>query len=279
MKDEENRQLYKTILQRSKEPFYCYEPYYNRSTGNPSWQWKFLEATVGYKGRVALGGNRIGKSDQGAYEAVLAITGKHPYRDFPTQGIGWVVGLDNKMMDRVDRPKFEKFLPKQYREHYDKQKNIWYCEGDGRYWEVEFKSTEMGAAKFQGAEVDWIWFDEEPKKTEIFSECETRFIDRRGIWWMTATPILGTAWLKALSERDNVFTTVGAMYDNPYLPLEEIEAKRESYSEDEWNVRVEGIYLVFGGKPVFRDFIKSLNQRLVEIKNEIPSDVGVLKVA
>lgn len=278
----QNSELYQKILKRAKEPLYQFEPYYNRRDGEPGWQWKFLEAAGKYNGRVALGGNRIGKSDQGAYEACLAITGRHPYRKFPKKGIGWVVGLDNKMMDRVDRPKFEKFLPQHYRENYDKQKNIWYCEGDDRYWEVEFKSTEMGAAKFQGAEVDWIWFDEEPKKTEIFGECMTRLIDRRGIWWMTATPIIGTAWLKALAEREDVYSNIlepVSMWDNPYLPEDFIKSKLADYTDDEALVRVEGQYICFGGRPVFKDFIKSLNNRMVEIRSEPSPSKGVLIAA
>ena len=278
----ENREILQTILARAKEPLYQYEPYYNRRDGKPGWQWKFLEAASKYKGRVALGGNRIGKSDQGAYEACLAITGKHPYKEFPAEGIGWIVGLDNKMMDRVDQPKFEKFLPQHYRKHYDKRKNIWYCEGDNRYWEVEFKSTEMGASKFQGAEIDWVWFDEEPKKTEIFTECMTRLIDRRGIWWMTATPILGTAWLKALAEREDIYSNLLepiSMWDNPYLPEEEVRGKLADYTEDEALVRIEGQYICFGGRPVFRDFIQQLNQRMVEIKEELSPSCGVLVAA
>jgi phage terminase large subunit-like protein len=276
----ENKELFQRILEKSNLPFYQYEPYFNRRDGKPGWQWKFLESAGKYKGRIALGSNRIGKSEQGAYEAVLAITGKHPYREFPAKGLGWIVSLDFNMSRDVGLPKFEKFLPKAYATHYNKQDRIWTCEAEDRQWEIHFKSTDQGRAKFQGAEVDWIWFDEEPSKTEIFSECETRLVDRAGIWWMTATPILGTAWLRALCERDNVYSNLRApiaMWDNPYLPLEEIKGVAESYTtEEERLVRVEGNYIVFGGRPVFRDAIQKLNKRLEEIKEDIPPSEGVL---
>lgn len=269
-----NRKLIAEIIERSKHPYYQNIPYYNRRDGKPSWQWRFMAAAKDYQGRVAIGGNRIGKSRQAAYEAVLAITGKHPYREFPKEGIGWVVGLDNKMIDRIDRPMFEMFLPDRYKTHFDKQRNIWTCRNDeeGIYWEVEFKSTEMGRDKFQGAKVDFIWFDEEPGKTDIFNECMMRLIDRDGIWWMAATPINGTIWLKELSERENVFSVTGAMWDNPFLPLARIEEEVKNLTEEERWVRVEGRYIVFGGKPVFN--IKVLNKMLDEAT--IPAEKGLL---
>lgn len=267
------------IVERSREFFYRYEPYYNRRDGKPGWQWEFLQEAANYKGRVALGGNRIGKSDQGAYEAILAVTGKHPYRKFPENGEGWIVGLDFNMVRDINRPKFEKFLPRNFRisenTDYSKADKIWWIEGEGRKWKVQFKSSDAGRAKFQGDDVDFIWFDEEPDKTEIFSECMMRLIDRAGIWWMTATPINGTAWLKKLSEKDNVFVTTGAMWDNPYLPLEEIESKAADLSEDERRVRIEGHYVVFGGKPVFN--ITILNNLIKQLKNDQPVSTGIIK--
>ena len=191
-------------------------------------------------------------SENGAYEAVLAVTGQHPMRTFPDQGIGWIVGLDNAMIRDVDRPLFEKYLPSRFKTKFYKQDNIWICNGDGREWKVVFKSTEMGPDKFQAANIDFAWIDEEPKKTEIFSELEARLIDRAGIWWMTATPVRGTAWLKELSDRPGVFKTFAGMRENPYLPLDEVEAYAATLDEDERDVRIEGKYVIFGGRPVFK---------------------------
>lgn len=275
---QENKEWVNLILQRSKELFYQYEPYFNRTDGKPSWQWRFLEAAKKYKGRVALGGNRIGKSDQGAYEACLAIAGKHPYRKFPLEGEGWVVGLDFNMVKTIDLLKFEKFLPSSFQKKFSNRDNqpVWEIWNSERHWVVRFKSSEAGREKFQGAEIDWIWFDEEPKKTNIFSECMTRLIDRAGSWWMTATPILGTAWLKALAEREDVYSNLlepVSMWDNPYLPEDEIQAKLADYTEEEALVRVEGRYLVFGGRPVFS--ILKLQEILNELKDINKHPVGV----
>jgi len=272
----ENKKLAQQALERSREPFYKYEPYFNRRDERPSWQWQFLAAAENYRGRVALGANRIGKSDQGAYECMLAITGKHPFRSFPAKGKGWVVGLDYNMVRDINLPKFNKFLPRNYslESDYSKADKIWQIRGEDREWEVQFKSSDSGREKFQGVEVDWIWFDEEPEKTDVFTECMTRLIDRAGSWWMTATPIKGTAWLKALSEREDVFSISGAMWDNPYIPEEEIRRKAADCSEDERLVSVEGIYLVFGGKPVFN--IRLLTKLIDQLKDDLPISVGTI---
>ena len=175
------------------------------------------------------------------------------------------------MIRDVNIPKFDKFLPRNYRiqegSDFLKADKIWWLTGDDRTWEVQFKSSEAGRKKFEGVAVDGIWFDEEPKDPKaIWAECMTRLIDKDGIWWMTATPIYGSAWLKALSEKDNVFSISGAMWDNPYLPLEAIEAQAEEYDEDERLVRIEGKYLTFGGNPVFN--IRILSQMIEDLKND-----------
>lgn len=256
----------KSILQKANEPLYNYEPYFNRRDGQPSWQWKFLGATDKYKGRVALGGNRIGKSDQGAFEVTLAALGLHPHKNFPQKGKAWIVGYNYNKTRDICLPKFEKFLPSYAREnsHYNKQDKIWHVQTPDRDWIVQFKSADAGRRAFDSEEIDFIWFDEEMPE-EIFTECMMRLIDRKGIWCMTATPVLGTAWLKAKSEEKGVFCTTGAMRDNPYLPEEEISIAEENMTEDEKLVRIEGQYIIFGGKPVFdlahlRSLLDGLNK-------------------
>ena len=277
MSEPGNKQLAQQILERSRELFYRYEPYFNRRDGKPGWQWKFLAAANDYSGRIAVAANRTGKSDQGAYESVLAITGKHPFRKFPAKGgKGWIVGLDYNMVRDINLPKFNKMLPRNFtiNSDFNKSDKIWYIKGEGRDWVIQFKSSDSGREKFQGDAVDFIWFDEEPSKTDIFSECMMRLIDSAGIWWMTATPVRGTAWLKGQTEKDENFVTTGAMWDNPYIPEEEVAKFAADLPEDERDVRIEGKYIVFGGNPVFD--ITILNRMLANIENDIPPSIGVL---
>jgi phage terminase large subunit-like protein len=209
---------------------------------------------------------------------MLAVTGKHPCREYPPKGKLWVVGLDYNMVRDVNLPKFDKFLPRNYRitSKFHKADNIWHIEGEGRQWQVQFKSSDAGRAKFQGEAVDGIWFDEEPLKIDIWTECMRALIDRGGNWWMTATPILGSAWLKALSEKPDVFVTTGAMWDNPYLPLDEVKREAADLSEDERLVRIEGQYIVFGGSPVFN--IRILTKMIDGLRQDVPTSTGTLEV-
>lgn len=216
-------------------------------------------------------------SDQGAYESVLAITGKHPFKKYPKNGTLLIVGLDFNMVRDINIPKFDKFLPRNYtiNSDYSKADKIWWIHGEDRNWKAQFKSSDSGRAKFQGTDVDCIWFDEEPEKIDIWPECMRGLIDREGNWWMTATPVNGTAWLKAKMEEPGIFTTTGAMWDNPYIPEEEVEKFAEDLPEEDRDVRVEGKYVVFGGNPVFN--IRILNKLLQDIKHNTPALVGTLR--
>ena len=91
---------------------------------------------------------------------------------------------------------------------------------------------------------------------------------------MTATPVLGTAWLKAKTEdKKNIFTTFGAMWDNPYLPEQEIAERSADMTEEERLVRIEGKYLIFGGRPVFD--VLGLTGLLDELKDRIKHPLGI----
>ena len=153
----QNRDLIATILRKSKDRLYQYEPYYNRRGGKPGWQWRFLEAAGSYNARVALGSNRCGKSDQGAYESWLAITGQHPYRDFPTSGKGWIVAHNHNFLRDINLPKFETFMPWEYSQssQFNKQDKIWQVDNGERSWQVQFKSADAGRRAFEGDDIDY----------------------------------------------------------------------------------------------------------------------------
>jgi len=102
-----------------------------------------------------------------------------------------------------------------------------------------------------------------------------RLVDREGNWWMTATPVNGTAWLKKLTEKEDVLTTFGAMWDNPYLPIEEIESAASELTEEERLVRIEGEYVVFGGHPVFN--IRLLTRMIDGLKDDLPISIGTVQ--
>jgi len=239
-----------------------------------------LRAIDGYDGRIAVGGNRIGKTMAGAYECNLAIMNDHPLRKYPDSGLGWVVGLDYNQIESVDLPMFESLMPESIKSPPSKfyAKNMmWNIITPKGEWQVWFKSSEAEVDKFSGSKVDFIWFDEEPKKIKIFNECMMRLIDKNGIWWLTGTPIRGTKWLKDLCNQPYNFDCTGGMMDNPYLPLEKVNTEGAKLSEEEYDVRILGRYVLFGGKPVFK--MKILNDMIALLDKEIPAETGLLRVA
>ena len=251
-------------------------PYRNRSDGSPSWQYEIVNETPNWKGIVACGANRIGKSQMGGFVTALMVTGEHPTYTSPQNGRAWIVGLDSKAIEAVEKPYFEQFMPNRYIEtgKFNGKHNYWTFNCEGRHWEVWFKSVDSGRKKFQGDKIDFAWVDEEPLKEGIFSELEMRLVDNQGIWLMTATPVEGTRWLKDTLERDDVHYTMAGMRENPYIPLDEIDKVARQLPKDERDVRIEGKYIIFGGRPVFdRDLLSGLE------KNASPYMEGLLAVA
>lgn len=183
----------------------------------------------------------------------MMVTGEHPTYKSPKQGRAWIVGLDSKAIEAVQKPYFEQFIPKRYIENgkWNGKHNYWTFNSDGRQWQVWFKSVDSGKKKFASDKIDFVWIDEEPLKEGIFPEIEMRLVDKQGIWLMTATPVEGTRWLKDTLERDDVFYTMAGMKENPYLSVEEIEKVARQLTKDERAVRIDGKYIIFGGRPVF----------------------------
>jgi len=240
-------------------PFWQFQPYVAR--GGRSWQQAFLESRV--KSPWAIGGNRSGKTEVGAFKVATVLRGFCPVtgRRWRTPTKVWAISTDIPTLDDTVVPKVMRYIEdelKPGREGWNKSKRRATLRNGSK---VTFKSSEVKTSpeaariKFQGADLDGVWFDEEPPFA-VFRECWTRTIDRAGQVWGTMTPLLGSAWLyqriyRADDPSFEVFTM--AMTDNPYLPEEEIEAARKMYagaSEKEIDVRISGQYVLSFGRTV-----------------------------
>jgi hypothetical protein len=138
-----------------------------------------------------FGGNRSGKTECGAVECIYMARGIHPYRQNRTNVQGWVVSLSQQVQRDVAQKKILRYLRK------DKIEDVVMLSGRkdspengiidfirvknelGGSSIIGFKSCDQGREKFQGASLDFVWFDEEPPK-DIYDECRMRVIDRRG---------------------------------------------------------------------------------------------------
>lgn len=190
------------------------------------------------RNRWVFGGNRSGKTECGAVECIYMALGIHPYRQNKKDVEGWVVSLSTQVQRDVAQKKILRYLRR------DRIEEIVMLSGRkdapesgvidfirvrnafGGSSVIGFKSCDQGREKFQGASLDFVWFDEEPPK-EIYEECRMRVLDRRGDLFGTMTPLKGLTFVYEeifLNRREDpeVWYEFMEWADNPYLPAEEI---------------------------------------------------------
>lgn len=200
------------------------------------------------RNRWVFGGNRSGKTECGAVETVWLARGIHPYRVNRPDVACWVVSLSQAVQREVAQQKVLYYLDKAWMEDvvmlagskgapsygvidYIVVKNVF-----GGTSKIAFKSCEAGREKFQGASLDFVWFDEEPPK-DVYDECLMRVLDRQGHVFGTMTPLKGLSWVYDeiyLNCHNNkeVWCEFMEWADNPYLNPAEVEQMTRSMSKD-----------------------------------------------
>ncbi len=210
------------------------------------------------RNRWVFGGNRTGKTECGAVETVWLARGIHPYRtNKPTAG--WVVSLSRRVQREVAQKKILHYLnpdwiadivmdtgksssPEGGVIDYIAVKNVF-----GSISTISFKTCEAGRDKFQGASLDYVWFDEEPPE-DIYDECAMRVVDRKGLIFGTMTPLLGLTFVydRIYLNRNNdpeVWHIFMEWADNPYLDPDEVARISATMSDAERDVRRYGRFV------------------------------------
>ena len=200
------------------------------------------------RNRWVFGGNRSGKTECGAVECIYISRGVHPYRKNRQNTVGWVVSLSAQVQRDVAQRKILHYLRPDWIEEIVMQsgrkdspengvidfiriRNVF-----GGISTIGFKSCDQGREKFQGASLDFVWFDEEPPR-DIYEECRMRVIDRRGDIFGTMTPLKGLTFVYEeifLNRHGDgeVWYEFMEWNDNPYLSGEEI-ARLETCLDEE----------------------------------------------
>lgn len=195
--------------------------------------------------RAIFGGNRSGKSEAGGREVCeYALT--HP------NSVIWICSVTYDAIGEYTAPKIFKYLPlNAYSENdiawVNKRKRIPSLLVLPNNAHLYFKSYDQGREKFQGAEVDIIWHDEEPPK-DIYQECMMRLIDRNGRYILTMTPLKGLSWPyevidQAEDNHPQIWKTHVSPYENPTLNKSVIDDVASMYSQDEVLQRIEGRFM------------------------------------
>jgi len=220
------------------------------------------------RNRWVFGGNRTGKTECGAVEAVLWATGVHPWRKISRPVEGWVVSLTRQMSREIAQAKILKYLDQNQIAEivmYSGRKDspeygvidfIMVRTADGNLSKISFKTCEQGREKFQGTGLDFVWFDEEPPQ-DIYEECLVRTLDREdSCVWATMTPLKGKTWVydKVYLDQSGQISTLSMSWeDNPYLLPAEIRKMQAALSEDALESRKFGRFMEGTGL-VFREF-------------------------
>lgn len=199
------------------------------------------------RNRWVFGGNRSGKTECGAVEAIYMARGIHPYRKNRKDASGWVVSLSMQVQRDVAQAKLLSYLEPSWIQDIVMQsgkkaspgfgvidyiliKNVF-----GGLSRIGFKSCDQGREKFQGASLDFVWFDEEPPQ-DIYQECLMRVFDRRGDIFGTMTPLKGLSWVYRdiyLQCGDDIWCSFMEWADNPFLSRAEIKKLNDGMSEEQ----------------------------------------------
>ena len=142
---------------------------------------------------------------------------------------------------------------------------------------IQFKAYEQGWKKFTGAEVDWIWLDEEPP-SKIYSECLTRVTNTKGITYLSLTPLQGqTEVVNFFFPRPTTpdrHLTMMTIDDALHLDDEMKEAAIRKYKPYEHEARLRGIPMLGSGR-VFPIAESRITAEPFEVPSHWPQIIGI----
>ena len=230
------------------------------------------------KTRMAVCGNRAGKTVPGTVEAVWWAQGNHPFIFTPPPPVTvWVVAINYDQSEDINKPMVEEYLPTGYK---------W--NGKLRRWtlpngsEIRLKSQESKRTNFQGKGVSLVLWDEEgvdlDESKKVYGECEVRTWDCAGQIVMTLTPIEGFKWIRDLAQKGLGGDTEIDVYqwstlDNPYIPHDAVSTTKYD-SEDERQVRLYGSLIPLGIRCMFH---KPTLQEWLRVTQDTPFRWGKIE--
>ena len=216
-------------------------------------QGEFLRAFGGSKQVCFRSGNRVGKTTIGVVAALLLALGWHRWARRKVPNHGWVSTLSWDFCAEVIWPKFQELLPMAEVQHISFRRKqappipnqIQFNNGST----ITFKSAEQKRAKYQGASLDWLWFDEE-HPADIVEEGRARLIDTAGFLFVTLTPVMRARWVATLEREEETVVIRASMLEAAaagLLPLHRVLAYAKGLPERQRRVRVHGEFVALEG--------------------------------
>ena len=261
-------QIEKEQLKRKNSPLSCY------NTGDKVHKKQLAFHKCLKNNRWVFGGNRSGKTECGAVESVWIARGIHPYRENKKNIFGWVVSLTQQVQRDVAQKKILHYLnscdivdiimSSGRKDSPDKGiiDQLIIKNELGGVSTIGFKSCDQGREKFQGASLDFVWFDEEPPQ-DVYEECKMRLLDKCGTMFGTMTPLKGLTFIydeiyMNSNNSKEVWYEFMEWADNPYLNQNEVQKLTESLSKDILDSRRYGRFKA-GSGAVYSEFDENIH--------------------
>lgn len=250
-----------------------YKPY--------SKQKEFHAAGNGYRERLFMAGNQLGKTLAGAAEAAMHLTGKYPdwwegkRYDKPIVAIAgsesYELTRDGVQRLLVGPPMTEEewgtgYIPKADIISSTRRSgvsgaldSITVRHVSGGSSTLLFKAYEQGRGKWQANTVDYIWFDEEPPE-DVYFEGITRTNATQGLIAVTFTPLKGMSSVVAryiLEHSPDRSVITMTIEDAEHYTPEERQKIIDSYPAHEREARTKGVPSLGSGRifPVAEELI------------------------
>lgn len=256
----------------------------------------FFKLGAAKRERLLMAGNQLGKTEAGAYEMALHLTGL-----YPSDWVGWRFtrpikawgacdtgvntrdGIQQKLLGPpgVVADQGTGFIPKDFiidtslargvTDYFDTIQVKHFTRGkeDG-ISTIGFKSYDQGRTKFQGATLDLLWCDEEPPE-DVYSECLARITATAGKIYMTFTPLRGKSSVvrRFLDEPsiDRDYTTM-VIEDVGHVSKEQRRVIAEGYLPHEREARLHGVPLAGSGR-IFTSSETSISEE--GIAHQVPA--------
>lgn len=235
-------------------------------------QLEFLNLGATKRERMLSAGNQQGKTEIGAYEMALHLTGDYPAdwagRRWDRPIRAWAVG-ESSVVTRdvqqskllgppgVDADRGTGMIPRDAildvslsRGVTDAFDTVQVRHKSGGVSTLTFKSYEQGRTKFQGEPIDLVWPDEEPP-IDIYMEMLTRTNATAGMVMVTFTPLKGKTEVamrffdEKAPDRALVIMTI---YDALHITPEARAGIIASYRPHERDARISGQPMLGSGR-------------------------------
>lgn len=240
------------------------------------WQKEFFDMGTRFPKRMVMAANRVGKTYTAAFEVACHVTGEYPdwweghrfdrgievwtgsvtneaSRDIVQASL--IGGLDEKMGTGLIPLENIKDVRTRQAGISGVADTATIRHKSGGTSVITFKTYDQGWRKWQGKSLDLCWLDEEPKSTDkneamIWTEAQTRVLDKMGHILVTFTPLLGkTQLVKDFVEGNPGTWMKNVTWDDaPHLDERTKQDLAAAYPDYEREARTKGTPMLGSGR-------------------------------